>query len=144
MWFDFLLIRLRYYRYNSDTTLHQKEQELLFVGVVYQRDVNSQFWAPLRPMIFVLFVLWSMLRQSQRQDVTQLVFPGRRQLDRRSVGAKPNSPCSFPPLFILCNVHQMTPNPKANADQAAVSLLRQSEGLRRVFAYWNLFGEPRR
>lgn len=85
VWFS--LIRLRYHRYNSDTTLHQKEQELLFVGVVYQRDVNSQFWAPLRPMIFVL---WSMLRQSQRQDVTQLVFPGRRQLDRRSVGAKPN------------------------------------------------------
>lgn len=87
-WFSH--IRLCCYWYNSDIILHQKEQGLLFVRVVYQRDVNSQFWAPLRPIIFVLFVLWLMLRQSQRQNVTQLVFPGRKQLDRRSVGAKPN------------------------------------------------------
>lgn len=31
-----------------------------------------------------------MLRQSQRQNMTQLVFLGRKQLDTRSVGAKPN------------------------------------------------------
>lgn len=96
VWFSH--IRLCYYWYNSDMILHQNEQELLFVRVVYQRDVNSEFWAPLRPIIFVLFVLWLMLRQSQRQDVTQLVFPGRKQLDRRSVGAKPN--CRV--LSLLC------------------------------------------